>query len=202
MTSYTVSLGGGGKFCRLKLHWLAKAFLGISSSLHDCLSSLHVLGPYWHNSYKKDRRLPFNADGSRESSSNDSGDHCKCPCPWPHRAHLLAVHKRGTRTQTQVRENMLTAVSFNIAFYVTHQSLSALVCHISPQWECERLLSPHCRGWWWGGHWLPSTWLQWANPQVWFQHVGLGGKILLSWSHIQTVTVCQNVRSTSVTWLV
>lgn len=64
--------------------------------------SFHLSGPHWHDSYKKDRRLPLNADCSGESTSNDSGDHRQRPRPRPHRAHLLAVHKWGTRTQTQV----------------------------------------------------------------------------------------------------
>lgn len=33
-----------------------------------------------------------------------------------------------------------------------------------PQWECERLLSPHCWGWWRSGHWLPPAGLQRAHP--------------------------------------
>lgn len=70
-----------------------------------CSRSLHLLGPHWHNCYEKDRRLPLNADGSGESTSNDSGDHRQRPRPRPHWAHLLAVHKRGTRTQTQVSTN-------------------------------------------------------------------------------------------------
>lgn len=159
------------------------------------LSSL--LGPHRHHSYKKDRRLPINANDSGESTSNDSGDHRQCPCPWPHWTYLLAIHKRGTRTQTQVSTKWLKKIKllhFTGCLFLCNTLFLSLYIQILPphiqQWKCECLLPSHCWRWWRGRHWLPSARLQWANTQVWFQHSGLGGEILLSWHRFQAVTVC------------
>lgn len=64
--------------------------------------SVRFSGSRGHDGYQEDRRLPLDADDSGEAASDDGGDHRQRPGPRPDRAHLLAVHKRGQRTQTQV----------------------------------------------------------------------------------------------------
>lgn len=67
------------------------------------------------------------------------------------------------------------------------------------QWQRQRLLPAHRRGRRGGRHGFSTPGLQWAHPQVWLQHPGAGGKVLVPGAGGQAVALRAHV-STGLAW--